>query len=160
MSYLEKLKLLEVKKNSLHSPEMEPTEPTKGASVGFVGTVQGAYEKNNAEKIGAGDTAAIWCVTYPDGRTAEVHCTPPATLSQILETRPGAMAALLEPVTPRTPASMTGDDERLIRTWLALIEETDPATIVEVIGQCQQDAEARDYFIGRAAAEIIQKGGE
>jgi len=160
MSYLDRLKLLEVKKNSLHSPEMEPTEPTKGASVGFVGTVQGAYEKNHIEKIGSGDTAAIWCVTYPDGRTAEVHCTPSATMAEILESRQGATAELLEPVTPRTPASMTGDDERLIRTWLALIEETDPATIAEVISQCQQDADARGYFTGRAAVELIQKGGE
>jgi hypothetical protein len=41
-----------------------------------------------------------------------------------------------------------------IRAWLALIEETDPATIAEVIGQCQRDADARDYFTGRAAAEL------
>ena len=41
-----------------------------------------------------------------------------------------------------------------IRAWLALIEETDPAAIAEVIGQCQRDADARDYFTGRAAAEL------
>ena len=42
----------------------------------------------------------------------------------------------------------------MIRAWLALIEETDPATIAEVMGQCQRDADARDYFTGRAAAEL------
>ena len=51
-------------------------------------------------------------------------------------------------------AHLTAEDESAIRAWLALIEETDPATIAEVIGQCQRDAEARDYFTGRAAAEL------
>ncbi len=51
-------------------------------------------------------------------------------------------------------APLTAEDETAIRAWLALIEETDPATIAEVIGQCQRDADARDYFTGRAAAEL------
>ncbi|GBG02534.1 hypothetical protein AZSI13_18610 [Azospira sp. I13] len=38
-----------------------------------------------------------------------------------------------------------------IRLWLAQIGETDPATIAEVMGKCQEDEEARAYFIGRAA---------
>jgi hypothetical protein len=54
----------------------------------------------------------------------------------------------------RATAPMTGDEAAAIRAWLALIEETNPATIAEVIGKCQRDAEARDYFIGRAAAEV------
>jgi hypothetical protein len=33
---------------------------------------------------------------------------------------------------------------------LALIEETDPATIAGVIDQCQRDADVRSYFSGRA----------
>ncbi|MER2539477.1 MAG: hypothetical protein ABTQ26_09570, partial [Azonexus sp.] len=40
------------------------------------------------------------------------------------------------------------------RTWLGLIEETDPATIAEVMRQCQRDADAREYFIGRAVAAL------
>lgn len=52
------------------------------------------------------------------------------------------------------PDPMTADEETAIRAWLALIEETDPATIAEVISQCQRDAEARDYFTERAAAEL------
>lgn len=59
----------------------------------------------------------------------------------------------------KLPASMTAEEEKAIRAWLALIEETDPAIIGEVIGQCQRDADARDYFTGRAAAELNQKGG-
>ena len=45
-------------------------------------------------------------------------------------------------------------EEAAIRAWLALIEETDPATIAEVICQCQRDADARSYFTGRAMAEL------
>ena len=47
-------------------------------------------------------------------------------------------------------APMTAEEEAAIRAWLVLIEETDPATIAEVMGQCQRDAAARDYFTGRA----------
>lgn len=53
---------------------------------------------------------------------------------------------------------MTAGEETAIRAWLALIEETDPATIAEVLDQCERDADARGYFVGRAAAELIQKG--
>lgn len=49
---------------------------------------------------------------------------------------------------------MTASEETAIRAWLELIEETAPATIAEVIEQCQRDADARDYFTGRAAAEL------
>jgi hypothetical protein len=52
---------------------------------------------------------------------------------------------------------MTASEEAAIRAWLALIEENDPATIAEVIGQCQRDADARDYFTGRAAADDLQE---
>ncbi|MEY4368147.1 MAG: hypothetical protein RL564_97 [Pseudomonadota bacterium] len=45
-------------------------------------------------------------------------------------------------------------EETAIRAWLALIDETDPATIAEVISHCQQDADVRDYFIGRAGADL------
>lgn len=48
-------------------------------------------------------------------------------------------------------AAMTVSEEAAIRRWLALIDETDPATISDVIDQCQRDADARDYFIWRAA---------
>lgn len=49
---------------------------------------------------------------------------------------------------------LSAKEETAIRAWLALIEETDPATIAEVISQCQQDADVRDYFTGRAAADL------
>lgn len=48
-------------------------------------------------------------------------------------------------------APLTASEETAIRAWLTLVEETDPATIAEVIDLCQRDAEARGYFTGRAA---------
>jgi hypothetical protein len=53
----------------------------------------------------------------------------------------------------RCPA-LTSEDEAAIRAWLAGIGEDDPETIAEVIERCQQDEAARDYFIGRAGAEL------
>ena len=85
----------------------------------------------------------------------EVAYCPEATHAEILERHPYAVAAEPFAQTIRQPsAPMTAEEETAIRAWLALIEETDPATIAEVIGQCQRDADARDYFTGRAAAEL------
>ena len=112
----------------------------------------------DALQVSPGDTATAsrwWLIHYPDRDPLEVACCPEATHADILERHPDAVAA--EPFTPtiRQPsAPLTASEETAIRAWLALIEETDPATIAEVIGQCQRDAEARDYFTGRAAAEL------
>jgi hypothetical protein len=57
-------------------------------------------------------------------------------------------------VGPVDTAFMTAEEESTVRAWLVLIEETDQATITEVISQCQRDANARAYFIGRAAVEL------
>ena len=117
-----------------------------------------------ALKVGAGDTATAsrwWLIHYPDRDPLEVACCPEATHADILERHPDAVAA--EPFAPtiRQPsAPLTAEEETAIRAWLALIEETDTATIAQVIGQCQRDADARDYFTGRAAAELNQKGGK
>jgi hypothetical protein len=93
-----------------------------------------------------------WLIHYVDRDPLEVACCPEATHAEILERHSDAVAA--EPFTPniRQPsAPLTASEETAIRAWLALIEETDQATITEVIGQCQRDADAREYFNGRAA---------
>ena len=51
-------------------------------------------------------------------------------------------------------APLAAEEETAIRAWLASIGETDPAAIAEVIGRCQIGAGARDYLIGRVAAEL------
>lgn len=56
----------------------------------------------------------------------------------------------------RTPATapLLADAEAVIRAWLAMIGETDPATIHEVLGECHRYQDARDYYGGRAAADL------
>lgn len=137
-------------------------EGERGRTVASVATVAVAKSPQGQTappaKVGAGDTATAsrwWLIHYPDRDPAEVACCPEATHAKILERHPDAVAA--EPFTPaiRQPsAPLTAEEETAIRAWLALIEETDPATIAEVIGQCQRDADARDYFTRRAAAEL------
>lgn len=146
-------------------PAISATQPKgEAATVARIATVAVANPKEEKTappaKVGAGDTATTsrwWLIHYPDRDPLEVACCPEATHADILERQPDAVAA--EPFTPtiRQPsAPLTASEETAIRAWLALIEETDPATIAEVIGQCQRDADARDYFTGRAAAELPQ----
>lgn len=109
-------------------------------------------------EIDAGDTATAsqcWLIHYTDRDTLEVFCCPEATHGEILERHPDAVAA--KPFTPtiqQPSAPLTASEETAIRAWLALIKETDRATIAEVIEQCQRNADARDYVTGRAAAEL------
>ena len=144
-------------------PAIFATQPKgKAATVARIATVAVANPTSGKTappaKVGAGDTATAsrwWLIHYPDRDPVEVTCCPDATHAEILERHPDAVAA--EPFTPtiRQPsAPLTASEEAAIRAWLALIEETDPATIAEVIGQCQRDADARDYFTRRAAAEL------
>ena len=64
------------------------------------------------------------------------------------------------PFTPciqRPSSPLSAEEETLLRRWLAYTGETDPAIIAATLGQCQQDADARDYFIHkRAAPELHQ----
>ena len=112
-------------------------------------------------KVSPGNMATAsrwWLIHYLDRDPVEVACCPEATHAEILERHPDAVAA--EPFTPtirQASAPMTAGEETAIRAWLALIEETDPAIIAEVIGQCQRDADARDYFTGRATVDNLQK---
>ena len=147
-------------------PAISATQPKgEAATVARIATVAVANPTSGKTappaKVGAGDTATAsrwWLIHYPDRDPVEVTCCPEATHADILERHPDAVAA--EPFTPtiRQPsAPLTASDETAIRAWLALIEETDPATIAEVIGQCQRDADARDYFTGRATVDNLQK---
>jgi hypothetical protein len=106
-------------------------------------------------------TAVWWRIRYGNGELLEAAFTPPATFEEVIAWYPGAIdAEPFEPTVRPPEEPLSREDEETIRAWLALIEETDPATIAEVIGQCQRDADAREYFTGRAAAELNQKGGE
>lgn len=144
-------------------PAISATQPKgEAGTVARIATVAVANPKEGQSappaKVGAGDTATAsrwWLIHNRECDSLEVACCSEATHAKVLERHPDAVAA--EPFTPtiRQPsAPMTAKDETAVRAWLSLIEETDPATIAEVIGQCQRDADALDYFTGRAAVEL------
>jgi len=96
-----------------------------------------------------------WLIHYHERDPVKVVCFPEATHTEILERHPDATAA--EPFIPiirQATTPLSAEAESAIRAWLALIEETDLAIIAEVIRQCQQDADARHYFNGRAAFSV------
>lgn len=100
-------------------------------------------------------TSHWWLLHFPNRDSIEVSYSPAINHSDVLAHHPGAVAA--EPFTPisRQPwPPLTASEEATIRAWLALIGETDPRTISGVIEQCQRNADAREYFTGRAAAEL------
>lgn len=149
-------------------PAISATQPKgEAATVARIATVAVANPKEEKTappaKVSPGDTATAsrwWLIHYPDRDPVEVACCPEATHAEILERHSDAVAA--EPFTPtirQASAPLTASEETAIRAWLALIEETDPATIAEVIGQCQRDADARDYFTGRAADNLQKNEG-
>jgi hypothetical protein len=77
------------------------------------------------------------------------------------EVMPEAMSLpAAETYTPtiRQPlAPMTQREESAILEWLALIDEADPGIISEVIARCKRDLDARNYFTGRLAANLIRR---
>ena len=105
-----------------------------------------------------------WLIHFIDRDPLELAYYPAANLAEILERHPDAVAAEPFNAPVRRPAApMTANEELAIREWLALIEETDPATIAEVMGQCQQDADARDFFIGLSEGGVrgfFRQGGD
>ncbi len=69
--------------------------------------------------------------------------------------RVATVAVATPPITESYPTStMTANEENAIRAWLEHIEETNAAIIAVVLDRCRADAGARDYFTGRAAAEL------
>jgi hypothetical protein len=117
----------------------------------------GGMSREDAEKVVTRqqETARCWRVVSADGEQLTVTVSPEATRAEILKLYPDAVA--VDPFTRpvRKPgAPLTAEEEGAIRAWLALIEETDPASIASTIEDCKQDGEARKYFLGRAAVEL------
>ncbi|WP_374338968.1 hypothetical protein [Leeia sp.] len=143
-------------------PAISATHPKGEArTVAKVATVAVAnpMEEKTAPwaKVSAGDTATCsrwWLIHYSDRDSLQLACCPEATHAEILEQHLDAV--VVEPFTPtirQPPAPLDTREESAIRAWLVLIGETDQATIAEVIGQCQRDADAREYFTRWAASE-------
>ena len=163
MSLLSRLREKQASKIATVTPATIATEVSaRGRAVASVAAVDVAKSPQEqiaaSEEVGAFDAVAAsrwWLVHYPKRDPLKVASFPTATRANILERYPAAVA--VEPftlVTRQALAPLTANEEIAIRAWLALIEETDPLVIAELIEQCQQDAGARDYFSARALAEL------
>ena len=132
-------------------------EPLAGLAGLALANPPEAKTANPIPKISADDAVTAfasywWRIHRPNHALVEVSCSPPATHAEILAWRPDASTAEpFEPVPRQPTALLTAYDETAIRAWLAHIGETDLEIIAVVLNQCRTDADARDYFISRAA---------
>lgn len=151
------LDLLKISENGEGENLKNLKNPPEVGSLGFLGTPPPTFEKNQGvEKPEPEPDNAPrfrWLIHFTDRDPILSSFSPEVTHAEALAIHADAVAA--EPYEPPPPTlePMTTEAEGEIREWLALIEEADPAIIAEVIGQCQRDADARDYFTGRATAE-------
>lgn len=58
-------------------------------------------------------------------------------------------------IKPNQP--FTRGDAKKVQVWLDLIEETHPEAMREIANQCNEDAEAREWFLTQADNAIKQK---
>lgn len=124
-------------------------EAAGGRTVASVATVAVAKSRVLLAKAGC------WQVRYPDREPLVMHCSPQMRRAEVLALYPDATGA--EPFTPsvrRRSAPMTGEEEATVRAWLAAIGDRDPASIADIIGACQRDADARRYFM-ELAREVM-----
>jgi hypothetical protein len=100
------------------------------------------------------ETSCIWYVEFPDRDPVEAHYTHEESRETVAQTHPDAVAFV--PIHPRQqqPFPIPSDEQAAILQWLAHIGETDTAIIAETLDKCSRDAEARQYFVGRARAEV------
>ncbi|MER2511723.1 MAG: hypothetical protein ABTQ25_04765, partial [Nitrosomonas ureae] len=103
MSYLARLKRLDSENDFTYIPETVLTKLPKAPSVSSVGSIQWNIGKN----LAANDVQNVSQTSCADTFAAQSF---PQSIRQSF-------------------VPMAADEERAIRTWLGLIEETDPATI-------------------------------
>ena len=96
-SYLARLKNIDAD-NLANTPFTEPTEPTKGAFDGFVGSPMGHILKNNSE---IELTSIWWLLHFVDREPMQVTIKPPCDQRIALSSHPDAIAA--EPLASPIP---------------------------------------------------------
>jgi len=97
-----------------------------------------------------GTVSKWWLIHYSNRKSQEVSCCPEVTRANILERYADAIAAEPFSSTIRQASSpLTASEEIKIREWLAKIGETDSKTVEQVVDQCRQDLDARNYFLSR-----------
>jgi hypothetical protein len=105
----------------------------------------------DALKVSPSDTliaSSWWLIYYPDRDQVEVACCPDATHDEILRAYPDAVAA--EPIATWSPQAlepMSAEVEAAIRTWLALIGESNPTEVSRLAALFRCDPEARKWVM-------------
>ena len=90
--------------------------------------------------IKKGGLAKVATATHATSATHEAEkSSTVATVATV------AVAEKLEPVT-----KLSLDEERRIRAWLTHIEESDPATIDEILEMCRAGMKHRLYYLKRS----------
>lgn len=114
-------------------------------SVAKVATVAVANSQNT--KI---DNPRYWRyqVTDTSGITS-ISYVAWLTIAEMQSLCPGATVTPLDDPKPQAN-SMTANNEKLIRQWLAFIGEINPENLDDVLQQCQTDSTALRYFLQRA----------
>lgn len=122
------------------------------------GPAPGVEKWGDAIRAGKADLVAyltpwrLWLIRHADGRLISHSFTPAASRQEVEGWYPEALSA--EPYQPsldQPESPLSASEEARIRAWLASIGEEDEAAIEEVLENCRTDAEARDYFLGRAS---------
>jgi hypothetical protein len=86
------------------------------------------------------------------GLANTVTATPATTATQEVD-KPVTVApvATVDVAVKQEPLpELSLDQEASIRAWLALIDETDPDIIAEILNQCHDELGARRYFLKRS----------
>ncbi|MEF8730286.1 MAG: hypothetical protein V5B34_19120 [Accumulibacter sp.] len=164
MSLLSNLRERRAERVATAISAISATQPKGGAAtVARIATVAVANPKEAKTalpaKVSPGDTATAsycWLIHFADRDPLEVCFSPEAGHAEVLDTYPSALAAEPIEASRRQPATMlTGKKETAVVAWLAQIGESDEAIVGEVLAQCRHDADARQYFLGRAGACAI-----
>ncbi|MDR1647771.1 MAG: hypothetical protein LBR88_07040 [Zoogloeaceae bacterium] len=98
----------------------------------------------NAWRICLQDRVTVACFSR-DLTRAEVAARYPDAVSMEIFT----------PETEQPASAMTTDEHRAVLAWLDQIEEHSPEIVADVLELCQKDAEARQYFLARAAGLVL-----
>ena len=111
-----------------------------------------ALTATNQDRI---PTHCWWIATHANGTDQKFRVGNGWIWQEWKESHPEFIRIEPDIEKPIPPAvDLASDEEHLICAWLALIEETDPLLIQQTIEQCRQDQKAREYFLGRAIAEL------
>jgi hypothetical protein len=125
-----------------------------GCTDGTTGTT-GTTKKHAELQSTAEVRSKTWRLRLPGGELI-VGFSRALDRSEVVARYPNAISAepaALEAKKPDDP--MTIEQTASVLAWLAAIEETDATVIADVLELCQRDAEARGYFLARAAGQFM-----